>query len=221
MRIAIMQPYFIPYAGYFRLFAATDLFVVYDCVQFPRRGWVHRNRLPNFNHELDWLTLPLKKADRDIKISDLTFGDDALAKMQNQMTRFPLFKKDLLNQSCFQPWFLNFDQSPIEYIVKLLQVVCDELNIPFNVAYSSKLNLPAELTGQDRILAIAEHYKATHYINAPGGVDLYQAERFVERNINLQFLPEYQGGYTSILYRLLTEEPLKIQQEIYDQLTKR
>jgi hypothetical protein len=40
-----MQPYFVPYAGYFRLFAASDLFVIYDCVQFPRRGWVHRNRL--------------------------------------------------------------------------------------------------------------------------------------------------------------------------------
>jgi hypothetical protein len=45
--VAIMQPYFIPYAGYFRLFAATDLFVIYDCVQFARRGWVHRNRLPD------------------------------------------------------------------------------------------------------------------------------------------------------------------------------
>ena len=43
--MAIMQPYFIPYAGYFRLFAASDLFVIYDCVQFPRRGWVHRNKL--------------------------------------------------------------------------------------------------------------------------------------------------------------------------------
>jgi hypothetical protein len=43
--IAVMQPYFIPYAGYFRLFAASDLFVIYDCVQFPRRGWVQRNRL--------------------------------------------------------------------------------------------------------------------------------------------------------------------------------
>ena len=40
-----MQPYFVPYAGYFRLFAASDLFVIYDCVQFPRRGWVHRNKM--------------------------------------------------------------------------------------------------------------------------------------------------------------------------------
>ena len=47
MRIAIMQPYFLPYAGYFRLFSHTDLFIIYDCVQFIRRGWIHRNRFPN------------------------------------------------------------------------------------------------------------------------------------------------------------------------------
>ena len=56
--IAVMQPYFVPYAGYFRLFAATDLFVIYDCVQFPRRGWVHRNQLPGANGQPNWLTLP-------------------------------------------------------------------------------------------------------------------------------------------------------------------
>ena len=43
--VAIMQPYFIPYAGYFRLFTGADLFVVCDDVQFPRRGWLHRNKL--------------------------------------------------------------------------------------------------------------------------------------------------------------------------------
>ena len=60
--VAVMQPYFIPYAGYFRLFAASDLFVIYDCVQFPRRGWVHRNRLLDRSGKLRWLTLPLDRA---------------------------------------------------------------------------------------------------------------------------------------------------------------
>lgn len=45
LTVAIMQPCFIPYVGYFRLFAASDLFVICDCVQFPRRDGVHRNRL--------------------------------------------------------------------------------------------------------------------------------------------------------------------------------
>jgi hypothetical protein len=42
--VAVMQPYFLPYPGYFRLFAAADQVALFDCVQFPRRGWVHRSR---------------------------------------------------------------------------------------------------------------------------------------------------------------------------------
>src|SRR5277367_4669735 len=75
--VAIMQPYFFPYAGYFRLFAASDLFVIYDCVQFPRRGWVHRNRLIDVAGIERWLTLPLEKAPQSALIRDLRFPPDA------------------------------------------------------------------------------------------------------------------------------------------------
>src|SRR5215207_8721062 len=88
--VAIMQPYFIPYAGYFRLFAASDLFVIYDCVQFPRRGWVHRNRLPDATGQESWLTLPLAKAPRDVRIRDLRFSADADQILADRMRRIPL-----------------------------------------------------------------------------------------------------------------------------------
>ena len=71
--VAVMQPYFMPYAGYFRLFAAADLVAIFDCVQFPRRGWVHRNRLPGRNGETQWLTLPLQKATTGTQINNLKF----------------------------------------------------------------------------------------------------------------------------------------------------
>src|SRR3954470_10034872 len=71
--VAIMQPYFLPYLGYFRLFAASDLFVVYDCVQFPRRGWVHRNRVVDRTGTERWLTLPLEKAPQNTLVRDLRF----------------------------------------------------------------------------------------------------------------------------------------------------
>jgi hypothetical protein len=78
LTIAIMQPYFFPYAGYFRLLAASDLFVIYDCVQFPRRGWVHRNKLLDASGEARWLTLPLEKAPQSVLIQDLRFPPDAV-----------------------------------------------------------------------------------------------------------------------------------------------
>src|SRR3954463_1921481 len=89
LTIAIMQPYFIPYAGYFRLFAASDLFVIYDCVQFPRRGWVHRNRLLDAAGREIWLTLPLAKASRDVRIRDLCFSNDAGRILEDRMRRIP------------------------------------------------------------------------------------------------------------------------------------
>lgn len=72
MKIAIMQPYYYPYAGYFRLFAATDLFVILDDVQWNRRGRVHRCEAHG-----KWITtLPIKKTSREeTRIMDLEWQE--------------------------------------------------------------------------------------------------------------------------------------------------
>lgn len=72
MRVAINQPYYYPYAGWFRFFAASDLFVALDDVQFNRRGRVHRREVTKGV----WDTLPIKKTDRDsTRIMDLQWKD--------------------------------------------------------------------------------------------------------------------------------------------------
>ena len=45
MKLAIMQPYFMPYLGYFQAIAAVDKYVVYDDVQYIKGGWINRNNL--------------------------------------------------------------------------------------------------------------------------------------------------------------------------------
>src|SRR5690554_5299659 len=44
MKLAIMQPYFLPYLGYYQLIAAVDVFVVYDNIKYTKKGWINRNR---------------------------------------------------------------------------------------------------------------------------------------------------------------------------------
>ncbi len=44
MKIAIMQPYFFPYIGYFQLIESVDLFVLYDNIKYTKKGWINRNR---------------------------------------------------------------------------------------------------------------------------------------------------------------------------------
>ncbi len=217
--IAIMQPYFMPYAGYFRLFEAADLFVFYDCVQFPRRGWVHRNKLTHRNGSAAWLTLPLVKLDRDnTRITDLRFADNAQEEWNMRMAEFPA----LSNQNCpnisFLPAVEALTAPPCDYIINGLITVCQLLGIECTFARSSELALPDSIRGQDRILAIAKHYNADIYINAPGGRELYEEKIFSETGLALKFLPDYQGNFNSILERLMTEPAHKIAEEIRSNL---
>lgn len=205
--VAIMQPYFFPYAGYFRLFSATDLFVIFDCVQFPRRGWVHRNQLPNANGDLTWLTLPLEKAPRDATISSLRLRSDASTALQLEMRRFPALQSPSAHCEAIKSAILPSEGEvmAVDYLERLLGECCKAMGIPFNVLRSSSLKIGDDIHGAERIIAIARRLGAQRYVNAPGGRALYGREDFAHAGLELRFLTEYSGAHTSILYRLITE----------------
>jgi hypothetical protein len=165
--VAIMQPYFIPYAGYFRLFAASDLFVIYDCVQFPRRGWVHRNKLIDMSGEKRWVTLPLVKAPQSVLIKDLEFPADAFEQINARMQPFPDVGKPPAGAESIVQALLQANDTPLAYIELLLKRVAKYLGLRWNVVRSSSLEIPPELHGQDRILEIIRRIGARRYVNAP------------------------------------------------------
>jgi hypothetical protein len=203
--IAIMQPYFLPYAGYFRLIAQTDLFVVYDCVQFPRRGWVHRNKLLDVRGEEQWLTLPLKPGPQDIRIADLAFAGDAEAALAERLRPFPLAARSGPHAPLLER-MRRIDGPPVDYITDLLQVACELLGLTWNVVRSSSLAIPESFRAQDRILEINRRLGATRYLNAPGGRDLYDAAAFAEAGVKLAFLDPWTGPGGSILQRLADDD---------------
>jgi hypothetical protein len=205
--IAIMQPYFVPYAGYFSLFAASDLFVIYDCVQFPRRGWVHRNRLADPSGAVRWLTLPLKKAPQNVLIRDLQFVADAPALLAERLRPFsPLLQGGSKDIRRIVAALHDVRGTPVDYIERLLGKIVSYFDLPWNAIRSSSLKLPPLLRGQDRILEIVRQLGARRYINASGGRDLYDPQRFADAGIELCFLPDYPGPKTSILSHLLVED---------------
>ena len=210
-----MQPYFIPYAGYYRLFAGADLFVALDTVQFPRRGWVHRNKLADQNGNLQWLTIPLKKGDRDkTQICDLEFQDNAGNLFKDTCRRFSAVDAVCRKYPNIATFLFNLTGSPVDYFISLLNEVNAILGIKRPVIRSSALDVGMPLNAQDRILSIALHVGATTYINAPGGRALYDSAAFREAQIELKFLSEYNGSYASILERLAFEDAGEIVNEI-------
>ena len=212
--VAIMQPYFIPYAGYFRLFAASDLFVIYDCVQFPRRGWVHRNKMLDVGGRECWLTLPLAKMPRDVRIRDLSFSADAGAVLEERMRRIPLLTSPTQPAPEILESVKGVIGAPVDYLETLLREIVSYLGLRWRTIRSSSLGLADSLHGQDRIIEIARRLGATRYINSPGGRALYEPERFGEAGIELRFLDPYPGPSLSILHRILAEDRQSLSDDI-------
>lgn len=218
MRVAIMQPYFFPYAGYFRLIAAADRFVIYDDVQFPRRGWVHRNRLPGDDGELRWLTLPLIKAPFDATIASLRAPPDAAVRLTAERQRFPALR-DADPAHPLVAAMLDPRGTVVDHLERTLSATCDALSLRFQPVRSSTLGIDPALRAQDRILAIAEALGAIAYVNAPGGASLYDPHDFAARGMELRVLKPWEGPLDSILQRLLTEDAGAVAAQIRGQLS--
>lgn len=202
--VAIMQPYFYPYAGYYRLFSRADLFVIYDCVQFPRRGWVHRNRLTGADGQLQWLTLRLVHAAQETAIRDMRLEPTAMAQLASDLRRFPAIERASTGLREQLP-LLEGEGTLVDYLERNLRAALDCLHIACPMIRSSSLEVDPALRGQQRILAIAGQLGATRYLNSPGGRELYDDEAFARAGIRLEFLEPATGSPASLLERLCSE----------------
>jgi WbqC-like protein family len=211
--VAVMQPYFAPYTGYYRLLAAADVFVLFDCVQFPRRGWVHRNRLPDAKGESAWLTLPLAAAPYDAAITHLHFAPDAPEAMAKRMRAFsPL--ADITEVAARLLHCAQFEGKLVDYLERQIEAACELFGFAPKLIRSSTLAVPDDIRGQARVLEICRRLDASDYVNAPGGSEYYDPAEFAARRIGLHFLPPHQGSSWSVLQRLCGEAPSDLAAEM-------
>jgi len=201
-----MQPYLFPYAGYFRLFAQVDEFVIFDCVQFPRRGRVHRTEVPGPRGAPEWLTLPLRPQPRDIRIRDLAFADDARKTLDSRLDRLDWLADargepaDRVRELLYGPL-----GSVSDFLHHSLRLTLDVLGIDARIIRSSTLHIDPALKGQDRVIAIVRHLGGTDYLNSPGGRALYDHDVFSSHGLRLSFLSAYSGPFNHFLHALVTE----------------
>ncbi len=98
MRIAITQPTYLPWLGYFDLIDQVDTFVVLDTVQFERQSWQHRNRIKT-STGLQWLTVPVVFRDLlgqkilEVEIRDIEFRRKHLRGIEVNYARAPFFEE--------------------------------------------------------------------------------------------------------------------------------
>jgi len=210
-----MQPYFFPYAGYFRLLAAADTFVIFDDVQFPRRGRVHRCEIPGPGGAPEWLTLPLARKPRDTSIENLAFAANARAVLDRRLARLPWLA------DARGPWAERLRAhlyGPLDDVVGFLQdgivLAAEALNLRPRLLRSSSLGIDRRLRGAQRVIAIVQALNGRTYINASGGRALYHASAFERRGLELKFLVPYPGPTGSILPTLVSGDLAALRAEI-------
>jgi hypothetical protein len=203
-RVAVMQPYFFPYAGYFRLLHAVDDFVIFDCVQFPRRGRVHRTQVPGPTGQVEWLTLPLARHSRDTLIRDLAFAPDARASFDKRLGRYSwLAGAREPRAERLQAYLHGPLDSVTEYLEGGLKLIAELLGLTPTFSRSSVLGLDPTLKAQERVIAVVKAVGGTHYVNPPGGRRFYDADAFAKAGLRLSFLVDYCGPYTHLLPALV------------------
>jgi hypothetical protein len=210
MRIAIMQPYFLPYIGYWQLIAAVDRFVVLDDVNYINRGWINRN-LIIVNNTAKWLTLPLKKASQNKLIHEIEIHDDDgwRSRMKKTLTSSYCEAVSFSETFDFMTELLQMAQGNLSmYLGKVISKICERLEIRTEVVPTSRIFEKGELKGQDRIIQICKVIGASDYLNPYGGRALYDPRAFEAEGIQLNFL---ESPTTADLYGGLgMSKPLSI-----------
>lgn len=163
---------------------------------------------------MDWLTLPLVKAERDVRIQELRFPVDARERLEFSMRRFPLLAQALKDRHPLIQRVLSMGEDVTEYLCGLVEHTVLQLGIAKPILRSSMLGIAPALKGQDRVLAIVKALGGTRYVNPSGGRELYDHPTFIAAGVELRFLTPYAGGTSSILSRLLTESETAIAAEI-------
>ena len=185
-----MQPYLFPYIGYFQLINAVDKFVIYDDVNYIKKGWINRNTiLVNGNSKL--FTVPLKKASQNKYINQIYIDNSTKWKTDLLKTITLSYKKAQYFEKVFpliQKIVKHEELNLSKNIKSSLDIICNYLSITTKIFVSSEVNKNNELKGQDKIIEICEKLNATNYINAIGGKELYNKEAFLNNDIELSFI---------------------------------
>ncbi len=197
--VGILQPSYIPWLGYFEQIARSDVFVLYDDVQYDKGGWRNRNRIkiPSVPH---WLTVPvLTKGGnlplvRDVRVNNAQPWARnhlrTLAQYYSKASHFAFFFEelsDILNR----PWDLlaKLDRTLIEWM-------CGVFGITTPLVWSSEIGVTGDRL--DRLIAIVKHFGGDAFYEGAAGRDYISVDYFADRGVEVIFQDYHHPTYPQL-----------------------
>ena len=203
--VAIMQPTFLPWTGYFGLIGEVDDFVFLDDVQFSKRSWQRRNRVSGPNGEVQ-LSLPIAGKPSRPKIIETKIASefnlkDILSRAAGCLSVAPHWSEaELLLKLALQQTPHDLADVNITFIKALSELL--KFTPRFHRSSEMAIN---EQDKAARLYAICDRLEATCYVSAVGSLDyLRAANPFSDETVALRFqnfspviYKQRKGSYTS------------------------
>lgn len=191
MKIAVMQPYFMPYIGYYQLINSVDKFVIYDNIEYTKKGWINRNRIL-VNSQDQYISIPLKKDSDFLEVNRRYLSETANIDLKKILNRI----NELYRKAPYRYETINFlekiffceERNLFNFIENSLVLTLNYLGINTPIVVSSTIPINHSLKSEDKVIEICNSLAATAYVNPIGGVNLYSQSNFHKHGISLSFI---------------------------------
>lgn len=225
MRVAIHQPQYISYIGYFNKILRSDLFIYFDDCQYQDRGFQNRNLVLNYG-KYRWISIPILEKKRR-NIDEIKIDNSSNWQVKHLEILINSYGKSKYFKNVFEGvdvMYRNRWDDLSTFLIDYDNVVCEMLSIKTKRVKSSNLKLPRNLKATDRLIAICKKVDADQYLSGQGGRNYMEVNKFAENKIVIEY-QKFSGEYVksdsnpSILDFLFNYGPMetkRIVSSIYD-----
>jgi len=198
----ILQPSFLPWIGYFEQFYKSDIFILYDDVQYDKNGWRNRNRIRT-RDGWQWITVPVSTKGKFGQLnSEILIEDNdrwkkkilaAIRQNYSKAFGFDLYYPTLEHVISKARGRL------LELNVTLFSQVASWLGFERDLRLSSSLAIPVGLNPTERLIEICRIVGLNVFYEGGSGRNYIENEKFKEAGINLVYQnyihPVYRQQY--------------------------
>ena len=187
-KILITQSNYIPWKGYFDSIAQSDVFVVYDDMQYTKRDWRNRNLIKTQNGT-KWLSIPIDVKGKYLqKINESTVSDP-----QWNRNHYNILIDNYRKAKCFNEvknfiehlYLTNQSVYLTEINIYFITQICNFLGIHCNIKLSSEFELVEGKT--EKLVGICKQLNGTNYLTGPAAKEYLDEELFSNADINIQY----------------------------------
>jgi hypothetical protein len=198
MRVAVHQPNYAPWCGYFAKMTLADVFVLQDDVQYSRGGYVNRVQIRT-GKGAEWLTMPVPKGSTGLMINELKFGDSNWSRMHVRTLKSNYRKAAHFDEviALIEPIYAQSEATPAAFNMRLIRAIASYLGIHCQLRVASEVG--AQGKADERLADLMRRLGGTTYISGAGGQNYQEEETFATAGAALEVrvykpVPYDQGG---------------------------